>query len=35
MLERIRAEGNVCLEQERIPWAYALAQLEGIAAGSR
>lgn len=26
-LERIRGEGNVRLEQERIPWAVALAAL--------
>ena len=35
VLGRIRSEGNVRLEQERIPWAYALAQLERVAAGSR
>ncbi|MBC7442852.1 MAG: hypothetical protein H7311_10090 [Ramlibacter sp.] len=33
VLERIRSEGNVRLEQERIAWAYALGQLEGVAAG--
>ncbi|TFC83220.1 hypothetical protein E3T28_02920 [Cryobacterium sinapicolor] len=35
VLELIRSEGNVRLEQERIPWAQALAQLKGVAAGSR
>jgi hypothetical protein len=30
-LERVRAEGNVRLEQERIAWGFALAQLASAA----
>jgi len=33
VLERIRAEGNVRLEQERIPWTVALEVLTAAAAG--
>ncbi|TFD51087.1 DUF3322 and DUF2220 domain-containing protein [Cryobacterium sp. Hh7] len=33
VLERIRSEGNVRLEQERVAWKYALAQLTTAAAG--
>lgn len=32
VLERIRSEGNVRLEQERIAWAYALARIIELAA---
>ena len=33
-LARLRAEGNVRLEQERIPWATALAALKATAASA-
>lgn len=33
VLERIRSEGNVRLEQERVAWKYALAQLTAAAGG--
>ncbi|MEC5148501.1 Wadjet anti-phage system protein JetD domain-containing protein [Cryobacterium sp. GrIS_2_6] len=33
VLERIRSEGNVRLEQERVAWKYALAQLTAASAG--
>lgn len=34
-LERIRAEGNVRLEQERIAWEFALTQLVMAATATR